>query len=118
MGSALRPALIALLLVGLLLPRMGAALSVIAPGAGWVVICRGDALVTVALGADGAPIGTEVAEPAPCLAAALPPVERPPGDWRRLARAIPGPAALRPGSLRGPEPDLDPYPKRGPPAAL
>lgn len=114
----LRTVLVGLLLVGLLLPRMGAALAGLAPGVQLVVICRGDALVTIAVGADGAPIEVETAEPVPCLTAPSPPGEAAPADWRRLALAIPRAARLAPAAPRGPDPALEPYPTRGPPPPL
>ena len=55
-------ALVPLLIVlGLLLPRGGAALGE-ALGTERVVICRGDAIVVVVLGADGAPVETLIVE--------------------------------------------------------
>ena len=66
-------ALVPLLIVlGLLLPRGGAALGE-ALGTERVVICRGDAIVVVVLGADGAPVETLPHDAPLCLATPAPP---------------------------------------------
>ena len=86
--------LLALLIVtGLLLPRTGAALAELA-GFETTITCRGDALVTVTLDGDGAPVETAIGDHGPCLAAALPDAAtRPPRTWAHLRPADPSPPA-------------------------
>ena len=111
-------ALLALaVILGLLLPRMGAALAE-AAGLDHVVICRGDVLVSLTLDADGAPVETALRDHGPCLAAALPrPPDPPAPSWIRLAF----PPAQRP-SEGGPPPPatiwIGPPPERGPPVGM
>lgn len=112
--SALRALLVLVLVSGLLVPRVGAAFVAVAPGVRTVVICTGDALVTITLDASGAPVELDRGEPAPCIAAAPPPEDEAPSEWRRLAMAIPGPVRAVSAPL-GPDPALLPYRKRGPP---
>jgi hypothetical protein len=66
--ALLRVLLVLTLATGLLIPRMGA---VLAEAAGFerAVICVGDTLVTVTLGADGAPVDIVEGDVHPCLAA-------------------------------------------------
>jgi hypothetical protein len=51
-----RSALIVLIVLGLLLPRMSAAIALVAPGGEVVVICTGTGLQTLIIDADGNPV--------------------------------------------------------------
>lgn len=107
--------LLALVLLGLLLPRTGAALAE-GLGLGTVVICRGDALVTVTLAADGTPVEAEIEDHGPCLATALPRPRRAPGPaWIRWA-AAPVPASAGLGDVARRALWSGPPPLRAPPA--
>lgn len=63
--------LVVLLVAGLMLPRVA---IVLAEAAGFqsVVICRGDAIVRITLGADGVPVEAEIDEAGPCAVMDLP----------------------------------------------
>ena len=102
------------LLLALLLPRMGAVLGELA-GFERVVICRGDALAVVTLRGDGRPVEAELAEAAPCLAAALPgPAPAPQRGWTAAAAPQAPPAR----TFGAPPPDAlwrGPPPLRAPP---
>ena len=105
-----------LVLLALLAPHGGAALGTLA-GVERVVICRGDAVVTVSLAADGTPVGTAEEAAAPCLAAALPRLARAPDRGSTTLDAVPGPSPRRAGT-----PPADPLwhgppPMRAPPTA-
>ncbi|MEM9796850.1 MAG: hypothetical protein AAF919_10185 [Pseudomonadota bacterium] len=106
--------LILCLAAGMLLPRTGAALAEMV-GFDTIVICRGDAMVTITLGADGAPVETEIEAHGPCLAAALP-------EAMALARLawttlipVPAPRAIAFAPLPS-VPWDGPPPERGPPS--
>jgi hypothetical protein len=52
----IRSLLIALTILGLLLPRIGAAVTLVAPGVRTIVICTGEGLQTIRIDADGTPV--------------------------------------------------------------
>lgn len=92
-----RSALIVLTVLGLLMPRVSAAVSLVAPGTQVVVICTGDGLRTLVIGPDGKPTlaGHQTEH---CLLA--PSVDAP---WRVVVEA---PAPLLVGQVGGPSGDL------------
>lgn len=55
-----------LLVLGLIAPKLSAAVAMALPGAQIAVICTGDAMVTLVIGADGKPIQTELEDAGPC----------------------------------------------------
>ena len=62
--------LVILLVSGLLAPRMSAVLAQVIPGVQVLVICTGDQMVTLTIGADGKPIEMDNAELHPCITTA------------------------------------------------
>ena len=115
--SLSRTLLVLAILAGLLLPLMG---TVLAWAAGFetVVICRGDALVTLTLDTDGRPVETELRDHGPCLAAALPDAfAMPEPAWVRLMVA---PTPVQAADLPLPPAGVwsGPPPERGPPGRM
>jgi len=51
-----RSALIVLTILGLLMPRVSAAVALVMPGSQSVVICTGDGMQTIVIDADGTPV--------------------------------------------------------------
>ncbi|MEM8788992.1 MAG: hypothetical protein AAGE76_12090 [Pseudomonadota bacterium] len=52
-----------------------------------VVICNGDALVTITIDANGQPISADWEKKAPCLLTADTVADAPPADWHRFVGA-------------------------------
>ncbi len=77
---------VVLLIVGLLAPRMSAAVAEIVPGMQTMVICTGQGLVTLTIGADGIPVETPQIEQHDCVLADITVVaEMAPQFWEKLA---------------------------------
>ncbi len=64
-----RALLVVLLVFGLLAPRMSAVLAQVIPGIQTMVICTGDQMITLTIGADGVPVETVSENPHPCVMA-------------------------------------------------
>ncbi|PRY94770.1 hypothetical protein BCF33_0368 [Hasllibacter halocynthiae] len=100
-------------LLGLLAPKMGAALAGLAPGVERVVICAGDGMRVIHL-RGGVPVEVDLPELARCAPAAPPPPPAAaPDAWRALAAvfalALPPPPALPArATWRGPPPSHGP----------
>lgn len=112
-----RPFLALLLCLGLLLPKVGTALSLLAPGAiQTIVICSVDGLTTIRLGPDGTPLSqTEITEEPCMMGNALVVEAQPLVFWLTLSHDFDSVAALESQSY----PTLTLYdrrrPARGPP---
>lgn len=111
-----RPLLICLTILGLLLPRISAAVALATPGADLVVICTGHGLQTLRLDPDGAPLPVGETRSDLCLLvhaadtaarAVLPPVRVEPAEPAPWARSAFAPFPFQ---------SLSP-PSRAPPAA-
>ncbi len=68
-AAGLRALLVVMLVAGMLAPRMSTVLAQVIPGVQTMVICTGDALVTITMGADGVPIETADQVQHPCVMA-------------------------------------------------
>lgn len=111
----MRALLLTLVLIGLALPRLGAALAEIA-GFETVVICRGDTMVALTIDDGGDPVETEIEPQGPCLGVALPARTVRPDVARRILPLPVGPG-LQARASPGRTPGDGPPPQRGPPTA-
>lgn len=112
---AVRTLLIVLLTLGLLAPKMGAALAALAPGIERVVICAGTEMRVVHL-KDGAPMDVALPDLPHCVAAApLPDPARGLVRWHVLVPSWVLPLPDAP-TLAARTPWRGPPPSQGPPA--
>ncbi len=63
----IRGLLVTFLIAGLLIPRMSAVIADVIPGIQTMVICTGEGLITLTIGADGQPVEAVETEPHPCV---------------------------------------------------
>ncbi len=83
----LRGLLVLCLTLGLIWPKVSAAVVTFLPGVQSYVICTGQEMVTILVDSAGSPIEQSAGESAPCLSADVPPVTvAAPTLWRQLAR--------------------------------
>ncbi|WP_224825558.1 hypothetical protein [Cognatishimia sp. MH4019] len=83
----LRGLLVLCLTLGLIWPKVSAAVVGFLPGVQSYVICTGADMVTILVDAEGNPIEQVATDSAPCLSADVPPVAlRAPQFWQQLAR--------------------------------
>ncbi|WP_208352469.1 hypothetical protein [Pseudaestuariivita rosea] len=112
-----RGLLIACIVLGVLVPRMGAVIGE-AVGLQTFVICTGDGLRAVTLDQNGDPIETEIEDHGPCLAAIVQAqLTAPPSAWQRLIGQPDGPPKAL-GTIITTTVWDGPPPKRGPPAIV
>ncbi len=97
MPAMLRLLLALTLVVGIVLPKVAAAVHLVFPSDVMVlVLCTGDGLVTVKIGADGEPISEPKVISEPCvMAVAVTPAAQDLTHWQRLSREFTLARALR-----------------------
>ncbi len=89
MVTASRLVLMLVLCLGILLPKVSAAITLALPGLfRTIVICTGDSLQTITLGPDGSPVEMSQGDDQHCTLMADPADQRPAdGFWQALARS-------------------------------
>ncbi|MDX8350282.1 hypothetical protein SLH49_20005 [Cognatiyoonia sp. IB215446] len=108
-----------LLVAGLIAPRMSAAIAQVIPGVQVMVICTGDQMVTLTIGADGEPIEVTDTADHVCIksdvvkaAALVDPF------WSELDRSYAFRFAIRESTRSAPSPLTRISPSRAPPVVV
>ena len=108
------------LVVGIVLPKVAAAVHLVFPSDVMVlVLCTGDGLVTVKIGADGEPMSEPQVISEPCvMAVAVTPAAQDLTHWQRLSRDFALAHVLRAGPARTLPRYARKKPARAPPSFL
>ena len=109
--------LVILVVAGLLAPRMSAVMAELVPGVQTFVICTGDSLVTITIGADCEPIEHEETVQHPCvLADTIAQAEATASFWLAIDRDFAHRFAVQENTRRATRGRVLISPSRGPPA--